>query len=232
MTVGKLDDLIMLLSTDWFSPYWLMLGIQMEGETRLCFREGCREIVKQILSGAREYYDRSYSEERLAHTRSMLEFLLQKCQADPATIDKISALARDEENRITDQPTAWLALVITQQLLQNSMGESPSLDSDLKQAVSTTWETLNRSEFPEPDFEQVCLGSKSEWDVFTRSRTPDEPAMLSDFMSSLASEEKFEQFWTAVRAKLSLGERRELLNWYRKVGESMTGEPLRLPQEV
>jgi hypothetical protein len=162
----------------------------------------------------------------------MLQALLQKCQADPRTIDKIDALTRDEEARITDQPTAWLVLVITWQLLQNSLDETFPLDADLKRAVSKVWDKLNGTQFPEPNFEQICLSSKSDWDIFTRSTTPDEPTMLSDYLSSLLGEEKFEQFWTAVRAKLSLGERRELLNWYRKVGESTTGEPLRLPQEV
>jgi hypothetical protein len=162
----------------------------------------------------------------------MLQALLQKCQADPRTIDKIDALTRDEEARITDQPTAWLVLVITWQLLQNSLDETFPLDADLKRAVSEVWDKLNGTQFPEPNFEQICLSSKSDWDIFTRSTTPDEPTMLSDYLSSLLSEEKFEQFWTAVRAKLSLGERRELLNWYHKVGETMTGEPLRLPREV
>jgi hypothetical protein len=41
-------------------------------------KEGCREIVSQILAGAEEYWLTSFSEERKFQTRSKLDSLIQK----------------------------------------------------------------------------------------------------------------------------------------------------------
>jgi hypothetical protein len=56
--------------------------------------------------------------------------------------------------------------------------------------------------------------------------------MLADYLSAIASKDKFELFWATINADLATNKRQELLDWYRRVAESMTGEPLRLPQAV
>ena len=78
MNPGPSDDLVMLLSTDWFLPYWFVLGIGAEDERKVCVKEGCRKIVKQIMSGAREYWHVSFSEERISETHFNAEVCLRK----------------------------------------------------------------------------------------------------------------------------------------------------------
>jgi hypothetical protein len=232
MNAGRLDKLVMLFSADWFLPYWFTLGIGMSRERRVPFQEGCREIVKQIMSGAREYWLTNFSDERVDKTHSMLGALLSRCQADEHTIDKITALIAGEEISKADEATGWLVLSITEKLLQDSLEDAPKLDTGIKEAVVKVWGMVNQPHFPEIDFEHLCLSSKSDWDVFIRNTTPDLPTMLADYLSAIASTDKFELFWATINANLATNKRQELLDWYRMVAESMTGEPLRLPQEV
>jgi hypothetical protein len=83
----KLDELVMLLSTDWFSQNWFAIRIQADTSQRTSIREGCREIVKQILSGATQYWLRSFSQERVKETKLMLHALLVKCELEKSAIE-------------------------------------------------------------------------------------------------------------------------------------------------
>ncbi len=232
MNAGRLDKLVMLLSTDWFLPYWFTLGIRIDREKTVLLQKGCREIVKQIMSGAREYWLTNFSVERVGKTRSMFEALLRKYHADKHTTEKISALIAEEEISKIDEGTSWLILSITERLLQGSFKEDPQLESGLKEAVLKVWAMANLADSHEIDFENLCLSSNSDWDVFIRNTTPDLPTMLPDCLSTIASNDKFELFWASINSNLATNKRQELLNWYRRVGESMTGEPVRLPQEA
>jgi hypothetical protein len=62
------DQVVMLLSTDWFLPYWSLIGIEAD-EERLCVQKGCRQIVHEVMNGATDYYSVNFSYERLRATR-------------------------------------------------------------------------------------------------------------------------------------------------------------------
>jgi hypothetical protein len=68
------DKVVMLLSTDWFLPYWSVVGIEAT-EQKLCVQEGCRQIVHEMVNGATEYYHVNFSDERLRATRQSLRDL-------------------------------------------------------------------------------------------------------------------------------------------------------------
>ena len=69
-----IDKLVMLLSTDWFLPYWTALGIILKEKDQRLFQMSCREIVKQILSGAylNQYFLANLSKERVDETKDCL----------------------------------------------------------------------------------------------------------------------------------------------------------------
>jgi hypothetical protein len=73
-----IDQLIFLLSTDWFESYWSTIAIVLDELKVKLVKEGCREIVGQIVAGAEEYWLTSFSEERKRETRSRLDSLIQK----------------------------------------------------------------------------------------------------------------------------------------------------------
>ena len=56
----------MLFSTDWFVPYWSILGIEAKTEQRT-FQNGCREIVLQLIGAAEDYYQIDFSAARGAN---------------------------------------------------------------------------------------------------------------------------------------------------------------------
>jgi len=46
----SVDYLVMLLSTDWFFDHWPAIGIAMKKQTKAHLQNGCRSIIKQILT--------------------------------------------------------------------------------------------------------------------------------------------------------------------------------------
>src|ERR1700752_4639430 len=94
-----IDYLIMLLSTDWFGPYWASIGVDVGEDVRAPLGLGCRDIVHQILSGEEHYYLVSFSAQRKAGTRATLESLVRGCGAPKdvhKVVDRWAALTDDE----------------------------------------------------------------------------------------------------------------------------------------
>jgi hypothetical protein len=50
----SVDNVAMLLSTDWFFPYRSLIGIEVESQ-KDCVQNGCREIVQRFIGSAAEY---------------------------------------------------------------------------------------------------------------------------------------------------------------------------------
>ena len=66
----ELDRLVLLLSADWFFPYWDLIGIFTNNKRKSLLSEGCREIVRQIMSTATRYWHTNFSEARVKETRA------------------------------------------------------------------------------------------------------------------------------------------------------------------
>ena len=213
-------------------PYWLTRGLGLEREGRLCVQKGCREIVKQIVCGAKEYWLTDFSDKRAERTHAMLQNVLRKCGVDETVMKRVEVLVEEGgESRINDG-TGWLLVVITKELLENSLAGSPPLSPAIKGPLARAWAEVTNTDFEKLDFEELCLASTSLWDTYTRSLTPDLPTLLADFVKLTAMRRDFDLLWTAINAHLSEDQRRELVDWYRVVGQSMTGEPLELPPNL
>jgi hypothetical protein len=219
------DKLVMLLSADWFFPHWHLTGIFTEDKKKSSLREGCREIVQQIISGATQYYETSFSVARVTESRAMLDVLLRRCDLEDAAGNRIKGLISREESGV-DHGTRWLLVVMTDQLLENSM--TAPLDAALTEALRKEWDRWQN--LGEIDFKRYSLHPGSNWDKYLRNLTPDQPTMLADYVSNIASESKFEVLWGLI-ATLTAKQRDELFCWYRATGQSLTGELLRLPPE-
>jgi hypothetical protein len=229
MASYELDKLVMLLSADWFLPHWHTIGIFAEEEKKRCLQQGCREIVRQIMSGAKQYWDTDFAPERVRKTRSAFDVLLKTCKVEEAAVNRISGLGSEAESPI-DDGTRWLLVSMTEQLLDSSVTEGPPLDNAVKDALKNEWKQWK--EPSEIDFKTLCLTSTTNWDQYLKSITPDLPAMLADYVVAIASQSKFEVLWGFINARLPAKQRHELLNWYRSVAQSLTGEPLRLAHET
>jgi hypothetical protein len=222
------DKLVMLLSTDWFLPYWFVLGIDAQDERRKCVQVGCREIVKQIISGTQEYWLTDFSPERVRKTTETFQSLLQKCRADSMSIGRVRKLTEGSVGPMLEDRVAWLLQSITRRLVDDSLREYAPLAQSIKERVKQIFENSQPTDSLIINFEELCLSSKSTWDTFVREVTPGLPTYLSDYLALIRIKNTFEILWMRVNGALSENERDELLSWYNKVSEELTGEPLSL----
>ncbi len=116
MNADKVDTLIMLLSTDWFLPYWGLIGMYLEDGPQICVQQGCRDIVQEIVSGRAEYYHVDFSQKRVEATRRAFIALLKNCGADPGI--PVELLLSNGTDAIFEEGTQWLITVLTGRLLQ------------------------------------------------------------------------------------------------------------------
>lgn len=164
----------MILSTDWFQPYWPILGLNTTLESRRCIQQGCREIVNQMVGDAKQYWLISFAEDRVRATREGVLSLAGRCGLDVASAEQLGELCRDRPDRDEREKTAWLLRSVTAELVSDD-----GLTSDVKQALERAGATFRSDE----DFQLLNSESQSPWDRRIRDLTPDLPMYLSDWIS-------------------------------------------------
>src|SRR5262249_16264843 len=150
-------------------------GLDLDESKKDLIQKGCREIVAQIVNGAQEYWLASFSDQRRAETRFLLESLVKKSAAAQILLESIN-----EWSQISDEDlkAGWLFESLTEDLLSGNSGQaSPMLESEV---IESLVKARERQLSPEIDFEELSLGSKSSWDLHIRQLTPDLPTYLSD----------------------------------------------------
>ncbi|SRR6266853_1109738 len=210
-----LDTLVMLLSTDWFKPHWAAIGINLDERQKGLIREGCRNIVSQILSGATEYWLAPFSDERREKTRAMFEALAKTSEAKEAVIETVEQWLKLSDE---DLKAGWLFESLTEELVSDDTNHNvPELSSDLTAIVAKA-----RAErySPEIDFKELSLSSKSSWDRYLAQLTPDLPTYLPDMLFTFSKAQSFKAFWISVLDKVTPEQREELTVWYRTTAKS------------
>jgi hypothetical protein len=154
------DKVIMLLSSDWFFPYWDRIGLRIDDDKKKeSLHHGCRKIVEQFMSNAKEYWHISFAPGRVERTRSMLESLLRKMTSLPeSTAGILMALASAERAETEDMGIDFVMFALTERLQTiTSRGDSVYLSADVREIVT---EISAKSE-AEVDWEQLpcsCIG--------------------------------------------------------------------------
>jgi hypothetical protein len=214
------DKLIMLLSTDWFKPYWSSIGIEVDEATKTSIQQGCREIIKQILSGAKSYYHISFTEERKKNTRAMLESLAKKSEAEPVlrAIEEWAKMS-DEEMK-----AAWIYTSFTDDLLSHNVrGGDPKLDPAIVAHMVKAQRKYDLASF---EFLEKCESSETTWDQYTRELTPELPTALADTLAAVLTASRYETFWSTIRERLTTAQREELIAWYRDMAKARSRRTL------
>lgn len=212
------DKLVILLSTDWFEPYWAVIGINADPAARSSIRQGCRQIVTQILSGAESYYLISFSEERISETISRLRALAESVGAD----DVIGVLEEGMNRSDEDEKATWLWLILTDELLKGNVETKP-LDAEIREAIAQCRE---KSAIATWEFMHICMDSKTAWDKYTRGLTPEQPTAIADYLGGFLTPREFEGLWARLQRRLSAQQRAALVAWYRDTGRARTGRDL------
>src|SRR5215470_15905210 len=98
MTTPRIDIVLMLLSTDWFYDHWDMIGLDIDQSKRRLFHTGCRDIVKEIMSGETDYWQTDFSEIRLSKTQEALTALAERCILQPDVTRRLILLTEQHDS--------------------------------------------------------------------------------------------------------------------------------------
>jgi hypothetical protein len=218
-TLDSMDKIVMLLSSDWFLPYWNKLGIGGGEEEKSCLQKACREIVRQIMAGAHEYYNVSFSPERLQVSNLMLNESMRRCRFPEDAISQVVELINWQGGT---ESIAWVLSALTMRLLMNdAASEDPLPDPGIRDAMAQVHARHDLGRF---NFQELCLRSTSHWDRYLRGLTPDLPGSLADYLSErLLPEMSFRQIWTDLSKELTPEQQDELRTWYRRTAETSMG---------
>jgi hypothetical protein len=202
----NLDYFIMVLSTDWFEPYWAAAEIDAPEPARRTIQQGCRPIVEQILGGAEEYYLTSFDERRTEETRVRFESLVRE-------IDRsVFQIAKEWEHLTNDD---WKASGLYSMLTERLLSDETEALSHSGEALSLLRQHWSHSELDAVGFTDVCGEPVSSWDRRLAALTPDQPTMLSDSLFVFIRYKRFRKFWLRASAELTEKQRDQLLAWYR-----------------
>jgi hypothetical protein len=216
----KIDELVFLLSTDWFLPYWQEIGIQINNEKKIGIQQGCREIAPQILGGAKDYFHCDHSPERKEETYSKFKALLHDLAADgdlSKTRLEWAALSHQELS------ASFSFAIATLQLVRRCNSErSENLDAEITAAIQETWVD------PEPNADaylDLCWKSMTNWDAHTRN-IMGSPTSLSSTLKSIFRHHRFMAFSARIRLLLTQEQREQLSLWYREARNSRSKRKL------
>jgi hypothetical protein len=218
----------MLLSTDWFLPHWSAIGLEVDAQRIVTFQLGCREVVKEFLSGALEYWHVSFSNERLRQTRAAFLALSQKAHVPIAVIERIEPLkAEVKKGRADRREYGPTYLALTELLKGGDPTQTQHLDRATKEVIRVT---LSKYDVGETDFAKLCLASKSQWDSSVRELTPTQPTFLADYLvAEVLAVRTFDLFWSDLRKQLRSEQVNDLVKWYRETAKSLAGQDIDLP---
>lgn len=196
------DKLVLLFSTDWFVPFWPLMGIQLKPSARRETQSLLRQEVIRAF-GTKTYLDASFTPARLADTKTALVTSFP-ADASAAILSVVRSGLPPEVSQ-----DVWLLAAMTDLLARTGSG---SVHPETLQRVRASWKSALP---PSYDWQVLCSQSRSDWDAVTRGYTPESPCWLADFVAlEFQVENAFGLFWSDMWRSGSEDERRELRTWY------------------
>jgi hypothetical protein len=219
----------MLLSTDWFLPYWPAADLSVEPPARASLQQDCRAVVRAIVGSAPSYWLVSFAEPRISESNRQFMAALQRLALHQATIGRISEIVRRLPEEDPESTSVWVLADLTRRLIFHKAESPTGISAIAEDVLGDAWKMCAPRT---PEFEEVCRQSASEWDRYITSLTPDLPTMLADFASSIVLRNQLLCYWHNVHKTLSAVEKSALVRWYCAEAAAMTGKPLRIPRWV
>jgi hypothetical protein len=214
MEIVMTDLLILLLSTDWFFPFWSRLGIQIDESTAIVVKNDCRRIIGEITNDLAHYYDSDLSPQRKEGTFIQFTVVLERLKVTGAFSSAISEWGNMTQDELT---AAWTFTRLTDNLISESAGDGrPDLDPAIVARVKTVHDELA---YEEPEFLDLCLTSRTSWDGRTRNLQPGLPTLLADTLVSFLRERQLRMLWDSLVQQLSGEQRKMLVTWYHNMAK-------------
>jgi len=209
LAAGFSDYLLILMSTDWFLPYWPEIGINIDSNKKVAIQRGCRRIVDRILDGADEIYLSDFSYERRQETCSRFQELLRNCSAEMEV-----AGTWEEWNSLSHrQLSVALICAALNSTIASSSDSAPELQLNplIRLEADKEWKS---HELSPSIFREVCLNSTTEWDIHTRAILASPRTLVNQLWRVLVFRH-LRSFWAHLQRKLTVNQLQELRLWYR-----------------
>jgi hypothetical protein len=215
-TARMTEFLIFALSTDWFLPYWEEIGIFIAGDKKVCIQQGCRQIVDHLAGGDDTTFMLSFTEGDRHKAHSEVVSLSRKCDAEP----EISSTVEEWRNLSSEELTAVVQCAGLNSLIPSvdASVDLPHLEFGIRAKVVRAWEP---HKLDASVFRDVCLNSKTEWDLRMRGLLSI-PRTLPNQLWRVLLNRRFRAFWADVQECLSPQQVQELVSWYRAVIKAKT----------
>ena len=210
------DELIILLSTDWFLPYWTRIGAKVEEAEKECIQQGCRKIVSQMVGDAHRMYQVDFTEERKLKTDADFAALLLSCASE----EGLAPVRKEWGNRTDKDNTAtWNWYYLNEIICSPSVEERfPVLPADVRSCISDVWRLYD---FKESDLRAACSSSPSNWDIQIHSVLGGSDT-LHGLLNNILRDQKLQAFWDRLKERLTTEQVSNLLDWYRESTAALT----------
>jgi hypothetical protein len=205
----------MLLSADWFAPYWRNFGLVLSETECALVRQVARRVVRSLMDGTDIYWNANFSDGRVSRTARSFVESLETTDVSSAGRLQISDLLTNASRGSEEATTLWLFGALTDQLVSGtSPATPPNMAGSTLPVVRSLWAARSSSDNASEEFEQGALASETEWDRYLRSLTPDLPTFLADWAgTALQQPDDFRRFWAQLFWVVSKEDRRSLRGW-------------------
>jgi hypothetical protein len=222
MIAEYIDQVIMLISADWFTPHWETFYLIVEPKNYDVVKLEARDEVNRILGDCGIYWNVSFADERLNCSRQALERIFSICTRGGVLFDMIFGVDDlgqkfDSEN---DLPMIFQLNGILSNNTENKYNKS-GLSPKIREIVSQIW---SNSDIEYTDYDAIAANSTTDWDSRLRAMTPDLPTYLGDFLAAKVGVRlRVFGFLEKLRKALTPADILLLERWYEAAAFELTG---------
>jgi hypothetical protein len=228
----NIDQLAMLLSTDWFLNFWPSLGLQSPLASRLKMKDRCRDIVVDFFAGESDYWLVSFDDSRIRSTYDSFFAAAAAVKLIGRDVEFLRRIANQTATDLADAEQNELLESLTQLLVSDRDPDViKHLPLHLIETVSLIYLDIKNANV---DFVSFSMRSGTKWDQQIRNMTSGLPEYLADFASSLTSQTmSFPKFWGALTNNIaSQSELQLLIRWYEETAMELVNRQLELTHLV
>ena len=217
---GHVHYLIMLLSADWFLPFWSEIGLDIDTATTAKMQEACREIVRTVIvkksadaEGEFDYID--WRQECKSRAKSAFLELIERLDVRGVASVAVEAWTHRDHDGLK---SAMMLSMITHELVEGVGGESTP-PPDFATRVAVVEATVTYDLDPR-EFEEISKIATSTWDHYVQSLLDEMPTALSVNLQPAVQVYRLRMLWSRLSERPTVEQRQELLSWYRAIAKS------------
>lgn len=221
------DKLAMLLSTDWFFPWWPSIGLLISYDDKKVAQNKCRDEVKVFTRNFDNYWIISFDDVRIEHTsRHIIDTIKEYVYPGFMLFDLVNNGGTKIEPNSQKIPLDLIG-IMTELLVSDRNSIEFDLPEDVCSIVTYCWK---KSEEEDIDYSALCRSGRGEWDQIISNLTPDLPCMTADFVSiDIDSHNRIARFCGLINSKLTGQSMHLLTDWYENFARELTGSAMTAP---